>query len=53
MQRGAVESVKDTDHPPVAGNEDLFAVVTEFDSSPFTHTVEPSLKGSKGALETQ
>lgn len=53
MQHGTVKSVQDTDHSPVAGNENLFPVVAEFDSSPFTHTAEPCLKGGKGALQTE
>lgn len=53
MQHGAVESVEDSDHSTVAGNENLLSVVAEFDSSPFTRSAEPSPKGSEGDLKAQ
>lgn len=50
VQHRSIKSVQDTDHSSVAGNENLFPVVAEFDSGPFTDPAEPCLKGSKGAL---
>lgn len=53
MQHRSTESIQDTNHPSIGGNENLFPIVTEFDSSPVTDTTKPYVKGGKGTLFTE
>lgn len=53
VQHRSIESIEDTNHPSIGGDENLFPVVTEFESSPVTDTIKPRLKGGKGTLLTE
>lgn len=53
MQHRSIKSIQDTNHPSIGGNENLFPIVTEFESSPVTDSTKPRLKRGKGTLFTE
>lgn len=53
VQNRSIESIQDANHPPIGGDENLFPIVTEFESSPVTDTIKPHLEGGKGTLFTE
>lgn len=53
VQHGSIESIQETNHPSIRGNENQFAIVAELESGPVAHTTELYLKVSKGPLYTE